>query len=693
MGINVRMRKKKSPFWSKTRSYDFEMVDCLDMVTSASEVINTVTMVSSTDTDDIITIEPTLKDELSEEVLANAEAGLTVSSMPPSLANPTIQGLLSSPGALSLPQGQLLTTTEGIQIIAVNNPGDLAREGQIWQVLHPDMTIIAVNNDQAFEIEPKQEDKLGDTMVEDSNSRSSGMGNSQDGMSINTEPLPPDTPLWAQRMNKCQKIGDYYRGYVDSEVDLDLLLTYHKQQTQSFWGTRQSPCPAKPSTRLMWRSQYVPFDGVPFMNLGSRAVVMECQFGPRRRGNVRHTAEYKQTCPARIYIKKVKKFPEFAVDVNQDKKSLKTAMDNAFHQLKVLGTNEIGKELYYVQLPTEKAHEFHGELQLNTAEPAVVPAPAPPPEPADSPKERLDPRVKHKIRELVASGESNVYAVRKQLRTYVSKVLYMGTEVPERHDLTLFPTVNDLKNQIHQALVDVENGTLAIITPQVNVEIVGQSSSSQTTEFSSVVDGSMWSSDGGEPVPETVTVTLTQKPGDDGHHVISRIETHLSDGSTRISTHLTPETAQLLSRLHPNMFPAGCLLPSQNLDESQQSLLEPKTDDFPLKEDTSDSLCINPIPSSSSQSPSMLDGTETHDIESLAVIVNSEDCGTQTMMVSIDGSHLDNTSDPPSMVHHTEDEDTSIENQLNCVGVSMETDSEIILSESTVSEFQSLSDS
>lgn len=65
-----------------------------------------------------------------------------------------------------------------------------------------------------------------------------------------------------------QKIGDYYRGYVDSEVDLDLLLTYHKQQTQSFWGTRQSPCPAKPSTRLMWRSQYVPFDGVPFMNLG-----------------------------------------------------------------------------------------------------------------------------------------------------------------------------------------------------------------------------------------------------------------------------------------------------------------------------------------------------------------------------------------------------------------------------------------
>ncbi|XP_061167504.1 calcium-responsive transcription factor-like [Saccostrea echinata] len=666
------------------------MVDCLDMVSSTSEVINTVTMVSGTEADDIITIDPTLKDDLNDETIVDTETGLAITSMSPSLANPTIQGLLSSPAGLTLPSGQLLTTTDGIQIIAVNGTNDITREGQIWQVVHPDMaTIIAVNADQTFEIEPKEEDKLGDTDMQDTESCRSGTGSVDEGMPDNADVLPPDTPLWAQRMNKCQKIGDYYRGYVDSEVDLDLLLTYHKQQTQSFWGTRQSPCPAKPSTRLMWRSQYVPFDGVPFMNLGSRAVVMECQFGPRRRGNAKNTStEYKQTCPARIYIKKVKKFPEFAVDFNQDKKSLKAAMDNAFHQLKVLGTNDIGKELYYVQLPIEKAHEFHGELQLNTAEAPTTSLPDP-----ESTKERLDPRVRQKIRELVAAGETSVYAVRKQLRTYVSKVLYLGTEVPERHDLTLFPTVNDLKNQIHQAMVDVENGTLAVTTPQVNVEIVGQSSASQTTEFSSVVDGSVWSSDGVEPVPETVTVTLTQKPGDDGHHVISRIETHLSDGSTRISTHLTPETAQLLSRLHPNMFPAGCLLPSSDPNESQQSLIESKTDDFPLKEDSSDTLCISAIPPSSTQSPPMLDSAETHDIESLAVIVNSDECGSQTMMVSIDNGNLDNASDPPSIVHHAEEEDTSIENQLNCVGVSMAADSEIILSDTPVSEFQPITDS
>lgn len=55
---------------------------------------------------------------------------------------------------------------------------------------------------------------------------------------------------------------------MENETDLDVVLTLHKQQTNSFWGTRQSPSPAKASTRLMWKSQYVPFDGIPFVNAG-----------------------------------------------------------------------------------------------------------------------------------------------------------------------------------------------------------------------------------------------------------------------------------------------------------------------------------------------------------------------------------------------------------------------------------------
>lgn len=49
-------------------------------------------------------------------------------------------------------------------------------------------------------------------------------------------------------------------------MDLESVLTYFKQVTHSYWGTRQSPSQSKASTRLMWKSQYVPFDGIPFIN-------------------------------------------------------------------------------------------------------------------------------------------------------------------------------------------------------------------------------------------------------------------------------------------------------------------------------------------------------------------------------------------------------------------------------------------
>lgn len=56
------------------------MVDCTDMVTSVSEVISTTTLVPSTDTDDIITIDPTLKDDLSDESMVETDPGLSATS-------------------------------------------------------------------------------------------------------------------------------------------------------------------------------------------------------------------------------------------------------------------------------------------------------------------------------------------------------------------------------------------------------------------------------------------------------------------------------------------------------------------------------------------------------------------------------------------------------------------------------------
>uniref|UniRef100_A0A2I2Z2L2 Calcium responsive transcription factor n=1 Tax=Gorilla gorilla gorilla TaxID=9595 RepID=A0A2I2Z2L2_GORGO len=159
------------------------------------------------------------------------------------------------------------------------------------------------------------------------------------------QPLSSNTPIWACHLRSCEKIGDSYRGYCVSETELESVLTFHKQHTQSVWGTRQSPSPAKPATRLMWKSQYVPYDGIPFVNAGSRAVVMECQYGPRRKGfQLKKVSEqesrscqlYKATCPARIYIKKVQKFPEYRVptDPKIDKKIIRMEQEKAFNMLK-----------------------------------------------------------------------------------------------------------------------------------------------------------------------------------------------------------------------------------------------------------------------------------------------------------------------------------------------------------------------
>ena len=82
--------------------------------------------------------------------------------------------------------------------------------------------------------------------------------------------VPTNMPPWAGRLRDCEMIGDSYRGYVTNEVELDLILTLHKQHTSTCWGTRQSPSSAKPSIRLMWRSQYVPYDGIPFLNTGAK---------------------------------------------------------------------------------------------------------------------------------------------------------------------------------------------------------------------------------------------------------------------------------------------------------------------------------------------------------------------------------------------------------------------------------------
>ncbi|NWX99715.1 CARTF factor, partial [Nothoprocta ornata] len=375
----------------------------------------------------------------------------------------------------------------------------------------------------------------------------------EDPFPIPVQPLPPNTPPWAHRLRNCEKIGDSYRGYCVSEAELEGVLMLHKQQTQSVWGTRQSPSPAKPATRLMWKSQYVPYDGIPFVNTGSRAIVMECQYGPRRKGfQPKKAGEqecasghlYKATCPARIYIKKVQKFPEYRVstDPKIDKKIIRMEQEKAFNMLKKNLIDAGGVLRWYVQLPTQQAHQYH-EMETSCLPPSPSRFPMPSPEEEEEVvreencalPSRLHPQVADKIRELVSQGVQQVYAVRKQLRKYVERELFKPDEVPERHNLSFFPTVNDIKNHIHEVQKSLRNGEMEYDSDSIPATL-------------------QWTTDSGNVLTETVTVTFASPPSD-GSPATEPVITKADCSHSRES--LLLETAQLLSSLssfQPKIF-------------------------------------------------------------------------------------------------------------------------------------------
>ena len=55
-------------------------------------------------------------------------------------------------------------------------------------------------------------------------------------------------------------------------------------------------------------------------------------------------------------------------------------------------------------------------------------------------------------------------------RRFVERDLFDDSSgPPEKHNLSLYPTVNDLQNHIHQALHDIESGVLPVTAPTVSI--------------------------------------------------------------------------------------------------------------------------------------------------------------------------------------------------------------------------------
>ena len=85
---------------------------------------------------------------------------------------------------------------------------------------------------------------------------------------------------------------------------------------------------------------------------------MECEHGPRKKTNalkrMLSNSQDKEalknivnlTCPARLFVKKVRKFPEYQVDPNTDPKILRTQQEQALKQLRTSGMETQGEVRY-----------------------------------------------------------------------------------------------------------------------------------------------------------------------------------------------------------------------------------------------------------------------------------------------------------------------------------------------------------
>ena len=179
---------------------------------------------------------------------------------------------------------------------------------------------------------------------------------------------PDDRPRWTDRLVACEKVGDSYRGYVKSEGDVEAVLAAHRNETATSWSTRQSPSSDHESSRLMWRSQYVPFDGIPFVNVGNRAIVMECYHGRNRRKQVQidesrvsvakrrreeggeetRSKLFSVSCPAQICVKKVKKFARFRIkdeEMGKKGKVSRYVKERCVKALKEVGLENLDGEI------------------------------------------------------------------------------------------------------------------------------------------------------------------------------------------------------------------------------------------------------------------------------------------------------------------------------------------------------------
>jgi len=195
---------------------------------------------------------------------------------------------------------------------------------------------------------------------------------------------------------------------------------------------------------------------------------MECEHGPRKRSNAlkRMAAMSGQkskkipnlTCPARLFVKKVKKFPQYRVPPDSDPKVVRGMQEHALKMVRSHGVTS-GEIRLYMQLPLPSAHRYHhigNSLEIFQKELANL-------DNVLLESISVDTRVLEQLQTYVRQGYNNPFQVRAGLKDFVQNHMVGGLNEtsPSKHDKTFYPSLIEIQNMIQQTEAAIETGVLS----------------------------------------------------------------------------------------------------------------------------------------------------------------------------------------------------------------------------------------
>ncbi|XP_042365896.1 calcium-responsive transcription factor-like [Plectropomus leopardus] len=280
-----------------------------------------------------------------------------------------------------------------------------------------------------------------------------------------------------------KKVSGYISGIVNSEEELENLLENHKRATLTSFNTWSRGLKDSSKLRTLWQVEDYS-DDTPLCV--TKRVILTCQHGkaPSKKTSTAkdHSLEYANTkkrsrvqrvkkldCPAKLFIRYVKRYDTFSVKGDGSRARKEDAMKRLKQEL--ARTNPPTTTFIHVKIPLAEAHQNH-TTDLGCCQ-----------------SRRIHPKVRDKIHEMVGRGITSVEFVKRALKQYVLADLCAHDLCkPHEEDKAYFPSKITIQNHIHLAIV---SGHFSALGQEIMVDGDGddESVADGYTEDENMVDG------------------------------------------------------------------------------------------------------------------------------------------------------------------------------------------------------------